>query len=359
MSLAGSVVRAVLGDVKRILYSPVVAYERTRYTVVGMRRGEVDPADVAMTVLSTITALVVVSLLLFPIYWVFKLALTGADGSLFASNVQLLPQDPSLTTFVWVLGDLIVPSYRISLTIPGAGYDVFVRTPELVLLDASAHGVQYPSEFKRYLWNSMTIAVPTVLLAMSLIVPGAYALSRRQFIGRGKLLYGYVLFTQVGGGIGIASLIALYALFVKVGLDANKLALSVYYAATAIPFNTWLLKTYMDGIPKSYEEAAYVDGASPLRVVWEVVLPLSKAGLATVFIFTFLAGWTEFVVAQTVLSTDQYTLPVGLFLLVSEYSTPWPRFSAFALTFALPIMLVYLGAQRYIEDGLSFGGVEG
>jgi arabinogalactan oligomer/maltooligosaccharide transport system permease protein len=359
MSLLGAVARSVAGDVKTVAYSPVAAYERTRYTVVGIRNGEVDPFDVAMTVLATLTALVTVSLLLFPIYWVFKLALSGATGSLFATNINLLPTDPSLQTFVWVLGDLILPGYKISVTVPGVGYDVFVQTPTIELLDASDFGVEYPSEFKRYFWNSMTVAVPTVLLAMSLIVPGAYALSRRQFIGRGKLLYGYVLFTQVGGGIGIASLIALYALFVKVGLDANKLALSVYYAATAIPFNTWLLKTYMDGIPKSYEEAAYVDGASPLRVVWEVVLPLSKAGLATVFIFTFLAGWTEFIVAQTILSTDQYTLPVGLYLLVSEYSTPWPKFSAFALTFALPIMLVYLFAQRYIEDGLSFGGVEG
>ncbi|MFC6951763.1 sugar ABC transporter permease [Halorubellus litoreus] len=359
MSLLGRVARSVASDAKTVAYSPIAAYEHTRYTVTGMRTGDVDPADVAMSVVSTVTALVVVSLLLFPIYWVLKLALSGGSASLFATNINLLPTDPSLQTFVWVLGDLILPGYKVSVTIPGLGYDVFVRTPELVFLDASAHGVEYPSEFKRYLWNSMTVAVPTVLLAMSLIVPGAYALSRRQFIGRGKLLYGYVLFTQVGGGIGIASLIALYALFVQVGLDANKLALSVYYAATAVPFNTWLLKTYMDGIPKSYEEAAYVDGASPLRVVWEVVLPLSKAGLATVFIFTFLAGWTEFIVAQTILATDQYTLPVGLFLLVSEYSTPWPKFSAFALTFALPIMLVYLGAQRYIEDGLSFGGVEG
>jgi arabinogalactan oligomer/maltooligosaccharide transport system permease protein len=359
MSLLGRLARSVAGDVKTIAYSPVAAYEHTRYTVLGLRSGDVDPADVAMTVVSTLTALVTVALLLFPIYWVFKLALTGASGSLFAQEIELLPTDPSLQTFVWVIGDLILPGYELSLSVPGLGYEVFVRTPELAFLDASAHGVEYPSEFKRYLWNSMTVAVPTVLLAMSLIVPGAYALSRREFIGRGKLLYGYVLFTQVGGGIGIASLIALYALFVQVGLDANKLALAVYYAATAVPFNTWLLKTYMDGIPKSYEEAAYVDGASPLRVVWEVVLPLSKAGLATVFIFTFLAGWTEFIVAQTVLSTDQYTLPVGLYLLVSEYSTPWPRFSAFALTFALPIMLVYLVSQRYIEDGLSFGGVEG
>ncbi|WP_435345815.1 sugar ABC transporter permease [Haloarchaeobius sp. HRN-SO-5] len=360
MSLVESIARSVGSDLKSAAYAPRRAYDEVRYTVVGLRTGDVAPADVARTLVSTVAALVTVSVLLFPIYWVFKLALSGATGSFFATTgIELFPSDPTLRTFVWVVGDLILPGYRVSLTLPGVGYDVFLQTPEVVLLDASTHGVEYPSEFKRYLWNSVTVAVPTVVLSMCMIVPGAYALSRRKFIGRGKLLYGYVLFTQVGGGIGIASLIALYALFVKFGLDANKLALSFYYAATAVPFNTWLLKTYMDGIPKSYEEAAYVDGASSFRVVWEVVLPLSKAGLATVFIFTFLAGWTEFVVAQTVLTTDQYTLPVGLYLLVSEYSTPWPKFSAFALTFALPIMLVYLLTQRYIEDGLSFGGVEG
>jgi len=126
--------------------------------------------------------------------------------------------------------------------------------------------------------------------------------------------------TQVGGGLGIALLIGLYAVYVQFGFNDSKLALSVYYAATAVPFNTWLLKTYMDGIPVSYEEAAVVDGAPPWRVVTEVILPLSAAGLATVFIFTFLTGWTEFVVAQTLLGTENYTLPVGLFALVS--STP-------------------------------------
>ncbi|WP_435360704.1 sugar ABC transporter permease [Haloarchaeobius sp. DFWS5] len=360
MSLVGTIARSLGNDVKLVATSPLRAYEEVRYTIAGIRSGDVNPALVARTLVSTLAALVTVSLLLFPIYWVFKLAISGGTGSFFATTgIKLLPEAPTLQTFVWVLGDLILPGYRVSLTIPGIGYDVFLKTPKLVLLDASAHGVEYPSQFQKYFWNSVVVAVPTVILSMCMIVPGAYALSRRQFIGRSKLLYGYVLFTQVGGGIGIASLIALYALFVKVGLDANTFALSCYYAATAVPFNTWLLKTYMDGIPASYEEAAYVDGASALRVVWEVVLPLSKAGLATVFIFTFLAGWTEFVVAQTILATDQYTLPVGLYLLVSEYSTPWPKFSAFALTFALPIMLIYLVSQRYIEDGLSFGGVEG
>jgi len=204
-----------------------------------------------------------------------------------------------MQSFLWVVGDLIVPGYAISLNLPLSDLAVVFTTPRVELLDVADYGVTNPSNFKHFLWNSLTVAIPTVILAMCLVVPAAYALSRREFIFRRKILFGYILLTQVGGGLGIALLIGLYAIYVQFGLNDSKLALAVYYAATAVPFNTWLLKTYMDGIPVSYEEAAVVDGAPPWRVVTEVVLPLSTAGLATVFVFTFLTGWTEFVVAQT------------------------------------------------------------
>ena len=360
MSFLRSVVRSVRDDAHRAATKPVEAFRDAKYTVEEVRAGRVSPVQPLKTLGATVGALVLVMALLFPIYWILVSALSGSGGSIHSlDGLRLLPDQPSLQPFFWVVGDLIVPSYRIGLGIPLTNSAMVFTTPELVFLDVSRHGVTDPSEFKQFLWNSLTVAVPTVILSMCLVVPASYALSRRQFIGREKVLFGYVLLTQVGGGLGIALLIALYAAFVQVGLTNNKLALSVYYAATAVPFNTWLLKTYMDGIPVSYEEAAVVDGAPPWRVVTEVVLPLSTAGLATVFIFTFLTGWTEFVVAQTLLSTGNYTLPVGLFSLVSEYSVPWARFSAFALTFASPIVVVYLFAQRYIEGGLSFSGMEG
>ncbi|WP_158057181.1 sugar ABC transporter permease [Halorussus halophilus] len=360
MSLLRSIAESLKEDARNVATTPVESYRDARHTLREVRAGRVSPLEPLKTLGLTLGALVVVLALLFPIYWILISALSGTGGSIYSSNgLRLLPQEPSLQPFLWVVGDLIVPSYRIGLGIPFSNSALVFNTPELVFLDVSNYGVTDPSEFKHFLWNSMWVAVPTVILSMCLIVPASYALSRREFIGREKILFGYVLMTQVGSGLGIALLIALYAAYVQVGLNNNKLALSVYYAATAVPFNTWLLKTYMDGIPVSYEEAAIVDGAPPWRVVTEVILPLSAAGLATVFIFTFLTGWTEFVVAQTLLGTENYTLPVGLFSLVSEYSVPWARFSAFALTFASPIVLVYLFAQRYIEGGLSFSGMEG
>ncbi|WP_330632441.1 sugar ABC transporter permease [Halocatena halophila] len=359
-----SVYRRLVRNVRTACLLPVHIFLDTcreiGYTVNGVRRGEIPPSQPLKTLGSTAGALVMVSVLLFPIYWILLAALSPTGGSIYSSSgLSLLPSNPTVQPFLWVVGDLIVPAYSIAMNIPATNLAVVFTTPEIVLLDVSQYGVQNPSNFKQFLWNSITVAIPTVIISMSLIVPAAYALSRKEFIFRREILFVYVLMTQIGGGLGIALLIGLYAVYVQFGITDSKLGLSLYYAATAVPFNTWLLKTYMDGIPASYEEAAVVDGAPPWRIVTEIILPLSAAGLATVFIFTFLTGWTEFVVAQTLLGTENYTLPVGLFSLVSEYSIPWARFSAFALTFATPIMLVYLFAQRYIEGGLSFSGIEG
>ncbi|EMA43260.1 sugar ABC transporter permease [Halococcus saccharolyticus] len=360
MSLVSNVVRRLRGDIRTLALKPVRAVREGVYTANSVRRGELSPTEPLKTVGATLGALVVVLALLFPVYWILTAALSSTGGSIYSSGgLQLLPENPTVQPFLWVIGDLVVPAYTVSLNVPLSDLAIVLDTPEIVMLDVSQYGVENPSEFKRFLWNSLTVAVPTVIIAMCLVVPAAYALSRREFVLRRKVLFVYVLMTQVGGGLGVALLIGLYAVYVQFGINDSKLALAVYYAATAVPFNTWLLKTYMDGIPVSYEEAAVVDGAPPWRVVTEVILPLSTAGLATVFIFTFLTGWTEFVVAQTLLGTENYTLPVGLYSLISEYSIPWARFSAFALTFATPIMLVYLFAQRYIEGGLSFSGMEG
>lgn len=201
----------------------------------------------------------------------------------------------------------------------------------------------------------------TVTVTLAFSIPGAYALSRREFLGRRKILYGYILFTQMGAGLSIAVLIALYALFSDFGLTNNLLVLGLFYAAGAIPFNTWLLKTFMDNIPVSYEEAAIVDGASQWQVIREVILPLSKPGIAAVLVFAWTAGWNEFIVAQTLIhDPDLYPLSVELYGIIDDRrGTPWPHFAAFALLFALPVAIIYFLAQKHVESGLSFGGMEG
>ena len=368
MSLVGRFVRSIGEDLAGAGRMPLEAYRDLRYTAEQYQKGRVPTHYIVRTVVTSLAALAVIGFLLFPLMWILGASISPDGGSIYSTNsLQFIPANPTLDAYRWVVGSFHVPSHRLQVT--ALGYQVFVDTPgwQLTGVDCTKYGGC--SDFAKYLWNSVAVSTFTVLLAMSFIVPGAYALSRKEFILRGRVLYLYVLFTQVGGGLGIAGLVALYAIFSQGSnitdpalgfrLVDNHVALATYYAATAVPFNTWLLKTYMDNIPTSYEEAAVVDGASPFHVVWEIIIPLSAPGLATVFIFTFLAGWTEFIVAQILLSTENYTLPVGLYNLVGEYEIPWAQFSAFALTFASPIVLLYMFSQRYIEGGLSFGGMEG
>lgn len=322
MSLFTTVVAKLRADAHRTITTPIRLYRTMQFAVADVRDGNRTVGDVAKSAFATLGAVATVLLLLFPLYWIFAASL--------AANARLMSSDglfPSVSEFG--LG-----AYR---------------------------WVLFESDFLYAMFNSLVVVTVTVSVSMVMIVPGAYALSRRSFAGRSGILYGYVLFTQVGAGLGIAALIALYALFSNFNLTNNLIVLGVFYAAGAIPFNTWLLKTYMDNIPVSYEEAAMVDGAGTWDTIREIIIPLSKPGLAVVLIFTWLAGWNEFIIAQLLLSPENYTLSVELYQLAisGRYETPWTEFAAFAMLFAMPVAIIYFFAQRYVESGLSFGGMEG
>ncbi|MCU4717157.1 sugar ABC transporter permease [Halapricum hydrolyticum] len=367
---AGQVAQRIYSDIRRIVVAPYKAVREIQYTINGLREGKIPPKFVAWTIVSTTAAMLIAALLMFPIYWILITALDPSASSIYtAGGVEIIPDSVSIKNFIWVIGPITTPE-AINVSLPFVGELFSIPVPDAIgnryIINPGAFGVEESRQsgrFIAYAKNSMYVAFWTALIGMSVIIPGAYGMSRRDFVGRKRLLYVYVLLTQVAGGLGIALLIALYTIFNMMGwLDpgANtRFWLAVYYAGGAVPFNTWLLKTYMDGIPVSYEEAAIVDGAPSWRLVYEVIIPLSKAGLATVFVFVFLAGWTEYIVAQTLLDAADYTLPVGLYALIGEYSVDWPKFAAFALSFATPLMLVYFFMQRYIEAGLSFGGMEG
>ncbi len=290
--------------------------------IVDVRDGRRSPEDLAKTMLTTGVAISMLLVLMFPVYWVLTASLSGGTTLLTSDGVFASPSTYNLEAYRTVLG-----------------------------------GDRFWSAFQ----NSVIVVFVTVSVTLTFAVPGAYALSRRQFIGRNKVLYGYVLFTQIGAGLSIAVLVALYALFVELGVNNNLLVLGLFYAGGAIPFNTWLLKLFMDNIPVSYEEAAIVDGASQWQVIREIILPLVKPGLAVVVVFAFLAGWNEFIVAQTLLSPGNETLSIELYGLATggRHTTPWTEFAAFAILFALPVAIIYFFAQSYVESGLSFGGMEG
>ena len=217
------------------------------------------------------------------------------------------------------------------------------------------------SESSFFLWlkNSVVVSLLTVGLVMFFVIPGAYAFSRFQFWRKESLLYGYFVLMQFVGGFGIAGLIALYAIMARLDLLNSLPVLSVIYAAGAIPFNTWLLKTYLDSVPKEFDEAAIIDSATIFETIWHVILPIAKPGIAVVALLAFMGGWGEFILASTFLNPGNYTLAVGLYTLVGTYETPWNQFAVMAILFALPMVIFFIIAQRSLRTGLAMGGIRG
>jgi len=208
-----------------------------------------------------------------------------------------------------------------------------------------------------YMKNSLILALFTVLFNLILVIPGAYAFSRLRFAGRGHVLYFYLMFTQVSGGLGIAGLVALYGLLIRLNITNNLVGMALVYSAGSVPYNTWLLKTYLDSISFDFDEAAFVDGASYLQTLWHIILPMALPGIATVAIFAFMAGWTELVLANLFLTGANTPLSVYLYVTLQNMrSVPWNSFAATALIFALPPALMFMLAQRYIRSGLTLGG---
>jgi arabinogalactan oligomer/maltooligosaccharide transport system permease protein len=215
------------------------------------------------------------------------------------------------------------------------------------------------SRFVPRLVNSLIVSLLSLAITLILVIPSAYAFSRFKFVGRNSLLYGYFAFNQFAGGMGLAGLIALYAILNYFNLLNSLVILALIYASGGVPFNTWLLKTYFDTIPKDFDEAALVDGASYLDIMFKVLLPIAKPGIATVAVFTFMGSWSEFIIAQTILLSDEnYTLPLELNQLLASPATNWNVFAATSLLYAIPVIVMYLFAQRYLQAGLAMGGVK-
>jgi arabinogalactan oligomer / maltooligosaccharide transport system permease protein len=225
--------------------------------------------------------------------------------------------------------------------------------------DVTAANYQYmltQTDFPRWVLNSLYIALLTTIATLCIATPAAYAFSRFRFPGRSNLL---VLFLALQSFPGVISLVPIFYLLQRLGA-LNHLGLILAYSAGALVFNIWNMKGYFDTIPIDLGEAALIDGATPTQAFLQVILPLARPVLAVTAMFGFLAGWNEYIMAQTILnSSDAYTAPVGLFILQNDRSTPWGYFAAGSLMVSLPVMILFLALQRNLVSGLTVGGSKG
>lgn len=218
--------------------------------------------------------------------------------------------------------------------------------------------------FWTWMWNSVKISSLTSVLSLTITTIAAYAFSRFRFRGRVAMLKGIMLINV------FPALLALVATFLMIsqlgdilpafGLNTHA-SLILIYLGGAMGINIWLMKGYMDTIPRDIDESAMIEGASDWQIFSRLILPLLRPILIVIAIINYIGTYGEFILARVLLkSTDQYTLMVGLQIFAgAQFQQRWGVFAAGALMGALPIMIIYLLLQDQIIGGLTQGAVKG
>ena len=213
------------------------------------------------------------------------------------------------------------------------------------------------ADFGTALWNSTLISLGSTLLVLILSVPAAYAMARTNFAAKQPFRQ-FLLATQMLSPILVV--LGIFHLVVSIGLVDNKFALVLIYAAFNVAFAVWMLQSYFASIPVELEEAALIDGCSRWRAIVSIFVPLAAPAMVVTSIFTFINSWNEFVVALTLLrSQNNFTLPLRIFSLVGgRYTVEWEQVMAATLLATLPVAIVFSWLQRYLVRGLTVGAVK-
>jgi multiple sugar transport system permease protein len=207
------------------------------------------------------------------------------------------------------------------------------------------------------LLNSLYTSALSTALALVVAIPAAYALARYRFRGQGAFRQ-FLLTTQMLSPIVL--IIGLFQMVAGFGLQNSLSALAGIYAAFNVAFAVWMLQSYFITIPRDLEEAAWLEGASHFRTLVKVFLPLAAPAMAVTALFAFINSWNEFVLALTMLRSDeQHTLPIKVFSLVGgRYTIQWDHVMAATLLATLPVAILFAWMQRYLVKGLALGAVK-
>lgn len=226
----------------------------------------------------------------------------------------------------------------------------FIFTP-----DFDAYWRIFSGGFLGAFQNSLIIAVTNVFLTLLLGVPAAYALTRM----RGKVqenLSFWLLSIRMAPLFAV--ILPLYVLFKSLDLLDTPLAVSMAHLTLTLPLAVWMLVTYFRTIPEDLDQAALLDGANSLQILWLVIIPIARPMLASVAILVFIYSWNEFLLAFILTSRNAQTVPVAVASLAGTMSFDWPLIAAVSVVSMLPA-LVFVGfAQRHIVSGLGSGAVK-
>jgi arabinogalactan oligomer/maltooligosaccharide transport system permease protein len=273
-----------------------------------------DPIIVRIIIYLVLAVFLAISI--YPILMVFSISLRPGDR-LLTTSLAIIPKDATLATFK----------------------ELFTERP-----------------FLQWMWHSAIVSLAVTLLGVSLASTAGYILSRFSFIGKKTAMLA-ILTTQMFPATMI--LLPLYIVISRLHLLNTYIGLSILYISTALPFCIWTMKGYYDTIPFSIEEAAMVDGCNRFGAFYKAVLPLVTPALVITGLFSFMSAWSEYLVAAQILQDPRlYTLPLGLKQFQQNMSTEWGLYAAGALIVSLPVIVIFIIANRWLVSGLTLGSVK-
>lgn len=275
------------------------------------------PSRILLTIAHRAAILLFIVFALFPLFWLLKVSVTPND-LLYSEGVRMWPSRVTFEHFDFVL----------------------------------AH-----SEFPRFFTNSLIVSGVTAFLATIIAAFCGYALSRFRF--RGKLwIAALLLVTQM---FPLVMLIApIFKILSPLGLTNSLTGLILVYTAFNVPFASFLMQGFFDGIPQELEQAAMIDGANRFTAFRQIILPLTLPGVAATLGFVFTAAWSEMLFALMLISGNaKATFPVGLLNFVSKFSVDYGQMMAAGVLALIPACLFFLLIQRYLVQGMTAGAVKG
>ena len=212
------------------------------------------------------------------------------------------------------------------------------------------------SGFGRNFINSVGLCAVSVLISTVVSVHAAYAFSRKRFRYK-RALFGSVLFGQTFPWIILVT--PVFILFARIGLLNNWLSMIFVYVTVSIPFSIYLLVGYLKAVPKSLDEAAIIDGATHMQVIWRIIFPIMLPGIVATATYAFLLCWSEYLFAVAILTQDEMkTMPLALYLYFGENVTEWGNVMAAAALSTIPTLLMFLPLQTQMVSGLAAGSVK-
>jgi multiple sugar transport system permease protein len=305
----------------------------------------VDPSRATKTAAGVVVAVYAV-LALVPLGWIFLTAFKSPPDSI-AYPPKLLFR-PTLDGACNLLTTISrqTPEYLAALPPPTGVCDKVARARSMV--------VAGPSNFVPRFANSLVIAFGSTALSVLLGLLAAYAFSRFRVRGKDDLLF-FILSTRMMPPIAVA--IPIYLMYRQLGLSDSRVGMILLYTAVNVSLSVWLLKGFIDEIPREYEEAALVDGYTRLQAFVKVVLPQAATGIVATAIFCLIFAWNEYAFAVLLTSGQAQTMPPFIPFIIGEGGQDWPAVAAATSLFLVPILVFTVLLRRHLLRGITFGAV--